>query len=210
MDPTRLGELAHELRNALAPLRNALAVLDHAEAAPEAHERARAAMARQLEELERLVSALGATAATRLAEAPSAAGVPTDDQAAATTSATPRARRRILVADDQALVRDSLAELLATEEHEVRTAADGAQAIDIAAVWHPHVVLLDVYMPGLSGLDAARRLRALEGGREMTLFMLSGMEITPAWAALARDAGFDDCLDKAASPQQLLERLRRL
>ena len=66
------------------------------------------------------------------AEAPSAAGVPTDDQAAATTSATPRARRRILVADDQALVRDSLAELLATEEHEVRPAADGAQAIDIA------------------------------------------------------------------------------
>jgi CheY-like chemotaxis protein len=129
-----------------------------------------------------------------VAEAPAASAAPV--------------RSRVLVADDNEAVRQSFVELLQTEGHEVRTAADGAQAIELAREWRPRFALLDVHMPGISGLDTARRLRALFTPREMTLLMLSGMALNETWREQARAAGFDDCIDKTADPAGLLERLR--
>jgi PAS domain S-box-containing protein len=123
------------------------------------------------------------------------------------TNAAPQ-RGRVLVADDHELVRQSLVELLESDGHDVRTAADGETAIAIAREWRPRFVLLDVHMPGISGLDAARRLRALFAPQEMTLVMLSGMALNDLWREQARAAGFDDCVDKTADPSRLLERLR--
>jgi PAS domain S-box-containing protein len=122
-------------------------------------------------------------------------------------SAAP-ARSRVLVADDNEAVRQSFVELLETEGHEVRTAADGTQAIELAREWRPRFALLDVHMPGISGLDTARRLRTLFTPHEMTLLMLSGMALNDTWREEARAAGFDDCIDKTADPARLLERLR--
>ena len=107
------------------------------------------------------------------------------------------------------LVRESFVELLESEGYEVRTAADGEQAVEIAEHWLPRVVLLDIHMPRLSGLETARRLRAAHTPKAMTLLMMSGMTLNDAWIRHAKAAGFDDCLDKSSDPQSWLARLRQ-
>jgi len=67
---------------------------------------------------------------------------------------------RILLADDHPLFRDGVASLLEAWGHEVvGQAADGAQAVDLAARLHPDLVLMDVRMPGVSGLTATQRIK---------------------------------------------------
>src|SRR5258708_37721584 len=67
---------------------------------------------------------------------------------------------RVLIVADHPLTRDALASLLAHHGFDVAgQAADGSEAIDLAAELHPDVILLDLSMPGLDGLDALPRLR---------------------------------------------------
>jgi CheY-like chemotaxis protein len=120
------------------------------------------------------------------------------------------AGRRVLVADDNDLVRESFVELLKGEGYDVRTAADGLQAVELAEQWHPQVVLLDIHMPRLSGLETARRLRAAFPPQAMALLMMSGVTLNEAWVRHAKAAGFDDCLDKTADPRLWLARVREL
>jgi CheY-like chemotaxis protein len=215
-----LSSLAHELRNPLAPLRNAIELLGRAGADPGLMERARSIMSRQVTQLARLIDELADL--TRGTPPPSAVEglapvldpqlpLPAlDGDAGADSAADPA--RRVLVADDNHLVRESFVELLESEGYEVRTAADGEQAVEIAEHWRPQVVLLDIHMPRLSGLETARRLRAVHGPQAMTLLMMSGMTLNDAWIRHAKAAGFDDCLDKmdkTADPQAWLARLRQ-
>ncbi len=82
---------------------------------------------------------------------------------------------RILLADDHALFRDGIASLLAAWGHEVvGQAADGTRAITLAVELHPDLVLMDVAMPGGGGLEATRRLAALEPG--IAIVMLTASE----------------------------------
>lgn len=81
---------------------------------------------------------------------------------------------RILLADDNEDSATSLALLLSMSGHETRTARDGIEALEIAAAFRPHLVLLDIGMPRLNGYDTARRLRALAGGKKLVLAALSG------------------------------------
>jgi CheY-like chemotaxis protein len=115
---------------------------------------------------------------------------------------------KVLVADDNELVRDSFVELLRAEGYEVRTAADGVQAVELADQWRPQAVLLDIHMPRLSGLETARRLREAYPPSAMALLMMSGMTLNDAWLRHAKAAGFDDCVDKTSDPKLWLERLR--
>jgi CheY-like chemotaxis protein len=139
----------------------------------------------------------------QLVELPAA--VPSSDPVRPATSAP-----RVLVADDNDLVRESFVQLLDAEGYEVRSAVDGLQAVEMAEVWAPDVVLLDIHMPRLSGLEAARRLRDSPALPHVTLLMMSGMALNDAWIRHAKAAGFDDCLDKTADPQQWLARLRQV
>jgi signal transduction histidine kinase/CheY-like chemotaxis protein len=82
--------------------------------------------------------------------------------------------RRILVIDDNRESADTMAMLLRVFGHEVRTAYDGPTALDLARRQPPEVVLCDVGMPGMSGLEVARRLRHDLGLRDMLLVALSG------------------------------------
>jgi len=67
---------------------------------------------------------------------------------------------RILLADDHALVRDGIASLVSAWGHEVvGQAADGAEAVRLAAELHPELILMDVRMPVLTGIDATRRIK---------------------------------------------------
>jgi DNA-binding NarL/FixJ family response regulator len=81
---------------------------------------------------------------------------------------------RILLADDHALVRDGVASLLAAWGHEVvGQAADGHQAVELAARLEPDVILMDVRMPGASGLDATRRIALDQPGIAIVMLTVS-------------------------------------
>src|SRR5690606_19641572 len=82
--------------------------------------------------------------------------------------------RRILVVDDNADAASSLETLLRLCGHDARSARDGVEAIALAAEFRPHVMLLDLGMPRLNGYDVARRIRASEGGRAITLIATTG------------------------------------
>ena len=70
------------------------------------------------------------------------------------------AARRALVVDDSEAIRELIAVNLELEGYDVRSAPDGRQALEIAAVWRPDVITLDVVMPGLDGFSTLERLRA--------------------------------------------------
>lgn len=125
-------------------------------------------------------------------EMPGAAS-PSDASSAPTASAgTPR---RIAVVDDNRDAAEALTDLLTADGHEVRMAHDGATAVEVAEEWHPDVMLLDIGLPRLDGYEAARRIRALEGGSVITLIALTGWGQAEDRARSA-EAGFDHHLVK--------------
>jgi PAS domain S-box-containing protein len=110
---------------------------------------------------------------------------------------------RILIADDSAAVRDSLARLLEDMGHQVRGAQDGAEAVELAQDWRPDFVLLDIHMPKLNGVMAARTLRAQFPSNLMRLVMMSGVTLDEETLAGAKAAGFDHCVDKVSALEGL-------
>jgi signal transduction histidine kinase/ActR/RegA family two-component response regulator len=82
--------------------------------------------------------------------------------------------RRILVVDDNRDAADTLALLLRMNGHEVHTAYDGPTALDVARAQPPDVVLLDIGLPGASGLEVARRMRQDLGLNDALLVALTG------------------------------------
>jgi PAS domain S-box-containing protein len=84
------------------------------------------------------------------------------------------AGRRILVVDDNWDGADSLATMLKLLGNEVRTANDGVAAVEVAGQFRPEVILMDIGMPRLNGLEATRRIRAQAWGRDMTIVALTG------------------------------------
>ena len=115
-------------------------------------------------------------------------------------------RRRILIADDSAAMRDSLAELLRDKGHDVKAAATGAEALELASAWLPEIVMLDINMPQGDGFEVAQRLRARFPPSAMKLVMMSGNTLDEVARRGAAQAGFDHCIDKVID-LELLEAL---
>ncbi|WP_051243144.1 hybrid sensor histidine kinase/response regulator [Azohydromonas australica] len=112
--------------------------------------------------------------------------------------------RRVMVVDDNPDAAESLALLLELQGHEVRTAHDGPGAVTLAQGFGPEVAIVDIGLPGISGYEVARRIRAQEGGRRMLLVALTGWgQAQDKLAAL--EAGFDRHLTKPVAPEQLDE-----
>jgi two-component system response regulator MprA len=112
----------------------------------------------------------------------------------------------VLIADDDHKITDMLRRTLIYEGYGVLTAADGKEALAQAQAHHPDVVVLDWMMPGLSGLEVARRLRAAAG---MPILMLTARDAIEDRVA-GLDGGADDYLVKPFAPAELLARLRSL
>src|SRR5687767_14221510 len=90
---------------------------------------------------------------------------------------SPLMQSRVLIVDDHPLTRDALATLLAGNEFDVvGQASDGKEAIDMAAKLRPHLVLLDLSMPGLDGLSALPSIRAAVPEAEVIVLTASGTE----------------------------------
>lgn len=103
--------------------------------------------------------------------------------------------QRILVVDDNRDGAESLSLLLELMGHEIRTAHDGVEAVEQAAAFAPHVVLLDLGLPKLDGYEAARRIRAMPHGSGILLVALTGWG-SDVDRARSRAAGFDHHLVK--------------
>ena len=112
------------------------------------------------------------------------------------------ATAQILVVDDEEAIRLTLEILLKRRGYEVTTAASGAEALALIEQHVFDLLLLDLKMPGLSGLDVARRARLLQP--EVTILFLTG-STTIAGAPEEPDLEQFDVLIKTASPQEVLE-----
>ena len=110
--------------------------------------------------------------------------------------------RRILVVDDSADCRDSLATMLRLDGNEVRTAPDGLAALEVAASFKPEIVLLDIRMPVMDGYETARRLRADPQGKHTILIALTGWG-QQEHRERSRLAGFDAHLTKPLEHEAL-------
>jgi signal transduction histidine kinase len=115
------------------------------------------------------------------------------------------ARQRILIVDDNEDVAETFGRLLRMRGNDVRTAADGLAAVEVAADFRPHVMLLDIGLPRLNGYDAARRIREQPWGRSMLLIAMTGWG-QEADRQRSRQAGFDHHLVKPVD-HDVLERL---
>ena len=126
---------------------------------------------------------------------------------------TPRATasipRRILLADDNSDALESLATVLRLRGHEVFSAANGAIALETAVRHMPEVALLDIGMPVLDGYEVARRIRAQEWGKGVTLVALTGWG-QESDRRRSREAGFDTHLVKPLDLDRLSALLAQL
>lgn len=99
---------------------------------------------------------------------------PVDESEASGAQAAHGASRRILVVDDNRDGADSLAMLLRLLKNEVQIAHDGVEAVEMAATFRPHIILMDLGMPRLNGYDATRRIRGYAWGRDIIIIALTG------------------------------------
>jgi CheY-like chemotaxis protein len=116
--------------------------------------------------------------------------------------AAPAPARRVLVVDDNEAAAELLGRAVRMLGNDVRTAADGEEALEVALEFRPHVVLMDLRMPRLDGFDAARRLRREPWAEKLVLVALSGYG-QAADRRRTTEAGFDLHLVKPVAPAEL-------
>ena len=121
----------------------------------------------------------------------------------------PGAPIKVLLADDQELVRAGFKVRLDTEDDisVVGEAADGAQAVELARTARPDVVLMDIRMPVLDGLQATRQLTAVRGLEQVRVLILTTYD-TDAYVFEALQAGASGFLLKDSGPAELLHAIR--
>jgi two-component system response regulator MprA len=118
----------------------------------------------------------------------------------------PSREPRVLVVEDDDEIAQVLQRSLRLDGYEVRLAADGEAALDAAATFHPDLVILDLGLPRLDGMEVARRLRAAD---DVPILMLTARDALESRVE-GLDAGADDYLVKPFERQELLARLRAL
>jgi two-component system response regulator MprA len=113
---------------------------------------------------------------------------------------------RILVVDDDPRIAAAVRRALIYEGYSVETAADGPAALTAARDRVPDLIVLDVMLPGLDGIDVCRRVRA---GSDVPILMLTARDAV-ADRVIGLDSGADDYLVKPFAPEELLARVRTL
>ena len=113
----------------------------------------------------------------------------------------------VLVVDDERVIADTLSMILNQSGFEARAVYSGEGALEMAHSFEPDMLISDVIMADLNGIDAAIRIRALLPGIKVLLF--SGQAATADLLEIARAQGYEfEILAKPVHPQDLLSRLR--
>ncbi len=103
---------------------------------------------------------------------------------------------RVLVTDDHPDTAETLAVLLESSGHAVRVACSGAQAVELAAAFRPHVVILDLNMPDLNGFEALDAMKQRAWSAEVVYVAHTAFDV--ATVPTLRQAGFQHCARKPA------------
>jgi len=142
---------------------------------------------------------------------PCISAVEPQQRTATAALATPSAEvygRRVLVVDDNVDAAESTAAFLRLEGHEVKAVHDGLQALASLKVFDPHVVVLDIGLPGLDGYAVARQLRSRGDTSHVLLIALTGYGQKED-RARAAEAGFDYHFVKPADPREIQVAIER-
>jgi DNA-binding response OmpR family regulator len=111
---------------------------------------------------------------------------------------------RILVVEDEKIVSEVVERYLRLDGYDVRVAGDGAQAMEMAGEWQPDLVVLDLMLPKIDGLEVCRRLRQ---SRDVPIIMLTAKgDETDRIVGL--ELGADDYIVKPFSPRELVARVK--
>lgn len=116
---------------------------------------------------------------------------------------------RILIVDDEPDVREFLSYNLLREGYEVLTAADGREAVEKAVSKSPHLILMDVMMPGIDGIEACNEIRGIAALRDTVICFLTARGEDYSQIA-GFEAGGDDYIVKPVRPKVLAHRIKAL
>jgi CheY-like chemotaxis protein len=140
---------------------------------------------------------------SRFAEAP----IPKKQLSAQEIMPETKAKPKVLVVDDERVIADTLSMILNQSGFEARAIYSGEGAVELARTFEPDMLISDVIMADLNGIDAAIRIRALLPSIKILLF--SGQAATADLLEKARAQGYEfEILAKPVHPQDLLSRLR--
>jgi len=118
-------------------------------------------------------------------------------------------QQRILVVDDTPMNVKLLVDLLSFHNYDLLTAASGSEALEQVAKGHPDLILLDVVMPGISGYEVCRNIRAKADTQMLPIIMVTALDPTQE-RIKGIEAGADDFLSKPINQAELLARVRSL
>ena len=110
-----------------------------------------------------------------------------------------------MAVEDDPAIADLLDMYLRREDHRVYLAADGERGLELIAAHRPDVVILDVGLPGIDGLEVCRRIRASDAGVSVVFLTARDDEID---RVLGLEMGADDYVTKPFSPRELVARVR--
>ncbi|WP_420151031.1 response regulator transcription factor [Spirosoma sp.] len=120
-----------------------------------------------------------------------------------------QSKHRILVVDDDTDIVEMLEYNLTKEGYDVQTATDGRRAIEVAKVYSPELVLLDIMMPHMDGIETGRQLRDVAELRQTYIIYLTARSEEYSEVA-AFDVGADDYITKPIKPRALMSRINAL
>src|SRR5690348_12781335 len=119
-------------------------------------------------------------------------------------------RGRILIVDDDRKILDLLLDLLALEGYEVATAVDGAEAIELALSFNPDIVVSDVVMPHIGGLELCRCLKEYPRTAYVPVLLICGLATSDYASLDGLHAGAADYLGRPFRTEELLVKVARL
>ena len=117
--------------------------------------------------------------------------------------------RKILIVDDQAEVRELVEVTLEVEEYKILTAENGEKAVEIAKAEKPDLIIMDVMMPGIDGLEATRRIKDDPELKDCKIIMLTAKgqkdDVEEGY-----NAGADEYFTKPFSPLELIRKVEEV